>query len=97
VLDLSQGVAGPYCTHLLSRQGAEVIKVDPPEGDWARHVGLSRDGHSSLSATYNAGKRSIAVDARQARGRALLLRLAREADNAVLNFRTQVVQLMGLV
>lgn len=96
VLDLSQGVAGPYCTHLLSRQGAEVIKVDPPEGDWARHVGISRNGHSSLSATYNAGKRSIAVDARQAQGRALLLRLAREADIVVQNFRPQVVQRMGV-
>lgn len=96
VLDLSQGVAGPYCTHLLSRQGAEVIKVDPPEGDWARHVGISRNGHSSLSATYNAGKRSIAIDARQAQGRALLLRLAREADIVVQNFRPQVVQRMGV-
>lgn len=70
--------------------------IDPPEGDWARHVGISRDGHSSLSATYNAGKRSIAVDARQAQGRALLLRLAREADIVVQNFRPQVVQRMGV-
>ena len=62
LLDLSQGVAGPYCAHLLSRQGADVIKIVPPEGDWSRHVGLSRDGQSTLSSTYNAGKRSLIVD-----------------------------------
>lgn len=96
VLDLSQGVAGPYCAHLLSRQGADVIKVDPPDGDWARHVGISRQGQSSLSTTYNAGKRSIAVDARQAEGRALLRRLAKGADIVIQNFRPKVVQRMGV-
>ncbi|CAB5682499.1 Formyl-coenzyme A transferase [Delftia tsuruhatensis] len=96
VLDLSQGVAGPYCAHLLSRQGAEVVKVEPPDGDWARHVGLSREGQSSLSATYNAGKRSIAVDARQPGGGALLRRLAEGADVVIQNFRPQVVQRMGV-
>ncbi|MBY0409652.1 MAG: CoA transferase, partial [Burkholderiaceae bacterium] len=96
VLDLSQGVAGPYCAHLLSRQGADVVKVEPPDGDWARHVGISHQGQSSLSATYNAGKRSIVVDARQAEGRALLKRLARDADIVIQNFRPQVVQRMGV-
>lgn len=96
VLDLSQGVAGPYCAHLLSRQGADVVKVEPPDGDWARHVGVSRQGQSSLSTTYNAGKRSIVVDARQAEGRALLGRLAVGADIVIQNFRPQVVQRMGV-
>ena len=45
VLDLSQGVAGPYCAQLLAHQGAEVIKIEPAQGDWGRHVGVARNGH----------------------------------------------------
>lgn len=96
VLDLSQGVAGPYSAHLLQRQGADVIKVEPPGGDWARHVGAARQGHSSLSSTYNGGKRSIVVDARQLAGQALLLRLAAQADIIIESFRPQVMQRLGM-
>lgn len=96
VLDLSQGVAGPYCAELLGHQGAKVVKVEPPEGDWARHVGVSQDGQSTLSTTYNAGKQSLAIDAKHPQGKALILELARQADIVVQNFRPRVVERLGL-
>jgi crotonobetainyl-CoA:carnitine CoA-transferase CaiB-like acyl-CoA transferase len=96
VLDLSQGVAGPYCAQLLAGQGARVIKVEPPQGDWGRHVGVAGDGHSTISSTYNSGKQSLAIDARRPEGRAVILRLAERADVIVQNFRPQVVERLGL-
>lgn len=96
VLDLSQGVAGPYCAQLLAGQGAAVTKVEPPEGDWGRHVGTASEGHSTLSSTYNSGKQSLAIDAKHPDGRAVILRLAQQADIIVQNFRPQVVQRLGL-
>ena len=96
VLDLSQGVAGPYCAQLLGHQGAEVIKVEPAQGDWGRHVGVARNGHSTISCTYNAGKQSLAVDAKHPEGKAIVLALAKRADIIVQNFRPQVVERLGL-
>ena len=96
VLDLSQGVAGPYCAELLGHQGARVIKVEPPQGDWGRHVGVARNGHSTLSSTYNGSKESLAVDAKHPKGQALILQLAQEADVVIQNFRPQVVKRLGL-
>ena len=49
VLDISQGIAGPYCAHILWQQGAEIIKVEPPSGDWGRKVGVVRGDTSALS------------------------------------------------
>lgn len=96
VLDLSQGVAGPYCAQLLAHQGAQVIKVEPAQGDWGRHVGVSKNGHSTLSSTYNSGKQSIAIDAKHPEGKALILQLAQKADVVIQNFRPQVVERLGL-
>ena len=96
VLDLSQGVAGPYCAQILADQGAEVIKVEPAQGDWGRHVGMAANGHSTISTTYNRGKKSVAIDAKHPQGKALLLELAAQADVIVQNFRPQVVQRLGL-
>lgn len=96
VLDLSQGIAGPYCAQLLWQQGAEVAKVEPPDGDWGRHVGVLRGAHSALSIAYNAGKRGLCLDARHPRGKALLGRLARQADVVIQNFRPGVAARIGV-
>ncbi len=96
ILDLSQGIAGPYCTHLLWQQGADIIKVEPPAGDWGRGVGTVRGAHSALSLAYNAGKRGVCVDGRQAQGREVLQRLAAQADVIVQNFRPGVAERMGV-
>lgn len=96
VLDISQGIAGPYCAHILWQQGAEIIKVEPPAGDWGRKVGVVRGDLSALSIAYNAGKRSICVDATTAAGREVLLGLAADADIVVQNFRPQVADRLGV-
>ena len=96
VLDISQGIAGPYCAQILSEQGADVIKVEPPGGDWGRHIGVVRGEHSAISIQYNAGKRAVAIDARQDAGRQLLRKLADQADVIVQNFRPGIVERMGL-
>lgn len=96
VLDISQGIAGPYCAQILWQQGADVIKVEPPEGDWGRGVGVVRGQHSALSVCYNAGKRGVCIDARQAEGLGILRRLADQADIIVQNFRPGVAERLGL-
>lgn len=96
VLDLSQGIAGPYCAQILWQQGADVVKVEPPDGDWGRHVGVQRDEQSALSIAYNVGKRGVCLDARQPRGKALLASLARQADIVIQNFRPGVAERMGV-
>jgi crotonobetainyl-CoA:carnitine CoA-transferase CaiB-like acyl-CoA transferase len=96
VLDISQGIAGPYCAEVLWQQGADVIKVEPPEGDWGRHVGVVRGEHSAMSVSYNAGKRSICLDARTQDGRRVLRELALQADILVQNFRPGVAARLGV-
>jgi len=96
VLDLAQGFAGPYCAALLGMQGADVIKVEPPRGDWIREIGGSVDGITAWTIIANAGKRSAAIDARQPQGRALLQGLAAGVDVIVQNFRPGVIERMGL-
>ncbi|MES2191299.1 MAG: CoA transferase [Pseudomonadota bacterium] len=96
VLDLSQGIAGPYCADILQRQGAEVIKVEPPAGDWARNMGTTRDGFSAVVLAYNAGKYGLCVDAGMEAGRSVLQKLARQVDVVIQNFRPGVVRRLGL-
>ncbi len=96
VLDISQGIAGPYCAHILWQQGADVIKVEPPAGDWIRFVGVTRGEHSALSIQFNAGKRGLALDARTEAGKKVLYELALQADVVVQNFRPGVAERMGV-
>ena len=53
VIDFSQGVAGPYCSMLLAQNGANVIKVEPKEGDWSRILGEQYGDHSAFSVAAN--------------------------------------------
>ncbi|PLC55950.1 CoA transferase [Pollutimonas nitritireducens] len=96
VLDLSQGIAGPYCAMILLESGAEVIKVEPPTGDWGRNIGIQVDGMNSLSIAYNLGKRSICIDASKEHGRALMHQLALQADVVIESFRPGVTKRLGL-
>lgn len=96
VLDLSQGIAGPYCAQILLQNGAEVTKVEPPAGDWGRAIGFAPDGMSAIAIAYNLGKRSICIDAGSAEGRALMRRLAAQADVIVESFRPGVMERFGL-
>lgn len=95
VLDMSQGIAGPYCGMVLRQQGARVIKIEPPTGDWGRQMGRIREGNTAISIAYNAGKESVVLDTRQPEGRAALRRLAEKADIVIQNFRPGVAERMG--
>jgi len=96
VLDLSQGIAGPYCGMLLAQYGADVIKVEPASGDWGRALGQRFGDHSPMDLTVNRGKRSIALDLKPEAGRAVLKRLAERADVILENFRPGVVDRLGV-
>lgn len=96
VLDISQGIAGPYCAHILWQQGAEVTKIEPPAGDWIRFVGVRHHEHSALAIQYNAGKRALALDARTESGKKILFELAQQVDVIVQNFRPGAAERMGI-
>jgi crotonobetainyl-CoA:carnitine CoA-transferase CaiB-like acyl-CoA transferase len=96
VVDLSQGVAGPYCGMLLAQHGANVIKVEPTrEGDWARTIGRRYGGHTAYSIPTNLGKRSIAVDLKSDEGKEVLWRLIGGADVLIEGFRPAVLDRLG--
>ena len=96
ILDMSQGIAGPYCGLLLGQQGARVIKVEPPTGDWSRQMGRAVDGQTAISIAYNAGKESVVLDTRTPQGRKTLIALAEKADIIIQNFRPGVAASMGV-
>ena len=97
VLDLSRVLSGPYCTMILADQGAEVVKIERPMGgDDARHYGPPDAGtDSGFFVSINRNKKSVVLDLKHADGRALLLRLAAEADVLVENFRPGVMDRLG--
>jgi crotonobetainyl-CoA:carnitine CoA-transferase CaiB-like acyl-CoA transferase len=97
VLDLSIALTGPYATALLADQGADVVKVERPGiGDIARWVGVAVNNMSAFYLACNRGKRCIAVDLSGDEGRAIVRRLAAEADVIVQNFRPGVIDRLGL-
>jgi crotonobetainyl-CoA:carnitine CoA-transferase CaiB-like acyl-CoA transferase len=95
VVDFSQGLAGPYCGSLMALYGADVVKVEPPQGDWARKLGSDYNGHSVLDVCANRGKRSICLDLKHAEGRAVARALACEADVLIEAFRPGVADRLG--
>lgn len=101
VIDLTVMLAGPFCTMLLADQGADVIKVEPPEGDNTRRVGpfMADDDLRAFGGYFqsvNRNKRSIALDLKSAGGRAVFERLVAGADVVVENFRAGVMDRLGL-
>jgi crotonobetainyl-CoA:carnitine CoA-transferase CaiB-like acyl-CoA transferase len=96
VLDLSRVLAGPYCTGLLAELGADVVKVESPAGDDARHLGPFTAGESVYFAQLNRGKRSVVLDLKDDAERATLLRLVEQADVLVENFRPGVTERLGI-
>jgi crotonobetainyl-CoA:carnitine CoA-transferase CaiB-like acyl-CoA transferase len=96
VLDFGQGIASPYCAMLLGVYGADVIKVEPPEGDWSRFLGTTYGSHTTLSAVYNRGKRSLCLDLKSKDGIAIARKLARESDVLIEGFRPGVATRLGI-
>ena len=96
VVDLSQGVAGPYAAMLLALYGADVVKVEPPEGDWSRMVGTRYGEHTAFSIAPNLGKRSIAVDLKTPEGQEIVRRLVSRGDVVLEGFRPGVAAKLGV-
>jgi crotonobetainyl-CoA:carnitine CoA-transferase CaiB-like acyl-CoA transferase len=96
VLDLASMMAGPYSATLLGDLGAEVIKLEPPNGDETRRIGPRTGTDSGVFVGVNRNKRSVAVDLRTADGREVLDRLVRWADIVVDNLRPSAARALGL-
>ncbi len=96
VLDFTTTIAGPHCGRLLADLGAEVIKIEAPEGDMMRTRPPLRDGASTSFGQLNAGKKSVVLDLKSPRGVEAALRLVATADVVVENFRPGVMRRFGL-
>jgi len=101
VVDLTNVLAGPFCGYQLARMGAEVVKIENPAGgDLARRLGadpaMVRRQMGLSFVAVNAGKQSVALDLKDARGKAIFLDLVADADVVLENFRPGVMQRLGL-
>jgi CoA:oxalate CoA-transferase len=96
VADFSRVLAGPFCARMLSDLGAEVIKVEPPDGDLSRRLGPRRDGMSGYYMQQNCGKLNVSIDLKSERGRELARSLVAASDVLVENYRPGVMAGLGL-
>jgi len=96
VLDFSRILAGPYCTAMLGDLGARVIKVEPPQGDDQRRMGVIIDGESASFAMINRNKQGIRLDLGRAEGQRIARQLAARVDVVVENFRPGVADKLGI-
>jgi CoA:oxalate CoA-transferase len=96
VVDFTIVMSGPMCTRMLADAGADVIKIEPPDGDVVRQRPPQRGGISTYYASMNCGKRSVVLDLQTAEGRELARDLVAKADVVVENFRPGVMKRLGL-
>jgi CoA:oxalate CoA-transferase len=96
VVDFTTTIAGPHCTLLLADLGAEVIKLEAPEGDMMRSRPPLRNGASTSFGQLNTGKKSVILDLKRAEGVEIVKRLVATADVVVENFRPGVMARFGL-
>ena len=97
ILDLTSVVMGPFATQILAQLGAEVIKVETPEGDNMRHVGpMNHAGMGHIFLHANAGKRSIVLNLKHPDGREAVLKMAESCDVFISNVRPQALARLGL-
>ncbi|HUG57895.1 MAG TPA: CoA transferase [Candidimonas sp.] len=97
VIDMTTVLMGPYASQILGDMGADVIKVEPPQGDLVRELGPMRHEHmGALFLHINRSKRDIVLDVKKPEGRAALLRLVASADVLLYNVRPQAMERLGL-
>lgn len=97
VLDITTVFMGPHATQILAEYGADVIKLEAPEGDIVRKIGPARhDGMGALFLLANRGKRSVVLDLKKPEGRDAALRIAAQCDVLIYNVRPQAMARLGL-
>src|SRR5262249_33093319 len=96
VLDFSTTIAGPHCARLMADMGADVIKVESPEGDLMRSRPVQRDGAGTMFGQLNAGKRSIVLDLKKPSAIAAVKKLVKDVDIVLENYRPGVMKRLGL-
>src|SRR5712672_16266 len=96
VLDFTTTIAGPHCARMLADLGAEVIKIEAPDGDMMRTRPPLRNGASTSFGQLNTGKKSMILDLKRPEALEIVQRLVAAADVVVENFRPGVMQRFGL-
>ena len=96
VLDLTRVLSGPHCTRMLADLGAEVIKIEPPDGDLTRFAAPRINGLAAYCVQQNAGKRNVSLDLSKPGAAEIVLGLAQHCDVLVENFRPGVMARLGL-
>jgi crotonobetainyl-CoA:carnitine CoA-transferase CaiB-like acyl-CoA transferase len=96
VLDFTTTIAGPHCGRLLADMGADVVKIEAPEGDLMRSRPVQRDGAGTMFGQLNAGKRSIVLDLKRAEAVTAVKKLVAGVDIVVENYRPGVMKRLGL-
>jgi Predicted acyl-CoA transferases/carnitine dehydratase len=95
IVDLTQAMAGPFCTMLLGDLGAEVIKVEPLTGDQTRKWAPIMNGMSAYFLSINRNKKSIAIDLKKEEGKEILKKLIKKSDVFVENFKPGIIEKLG--
>lgn len=97
VLDMTEGIAGPYATSVLGDLGADVVKIERPQGDWARTSGaILHEGFGSVFVAMNRNKRCLGLDLRTDDGQRVVRELVRRSDVIVSNYRPGAMDRLGL-
>lgn len=96
VLDFTQVLAGPYCTRMLADMGAEVIKVEPPNGEGFRYMAPIREGVSSSFLLLNCGKKSFCIDLKKEKAKEFIKQLVKSCDVVLENFAVGKMHSLGL-
>jgi crotonobetainyl-CoA:carnitine CoA-transferase CaiB-like acyl-CoA transferase len=96
ILDFSTTIAGPHCGRLMADMGADVIKIESPEGDLMRSRPVQRDGQGTMFGQLNAGKRSIVLDLKRPESVAAVKKLVTVVDIVLENYRPGVMKRLGL-
>src|ERR1700751_2333900 len=92
VVDLTAMVMGPYCTQIMADMGADVIKVDPPQGDNPRYISVGpAPGMSGVFFNVNRGKRAVVLDLRSEEGKTALRALIEKADVFIHSMRSKAI------
>jgi formyl-CoA transferase len=97
IVDMTMNVLGPYASQILGDMGADILKIEPPEGDTLRGIGPARNpGMGPYFLHLNRNKRSIAIDLKRAEGRDVLYRMIDGADAFIYSFRAKAMSRLGL-